>query len=253
MILVIGGTSDALEIAAALYAVRPDVVVSTATPYGGQVSVGRFPGRVVSGRMDGEALRDFIRREGISCVVDVSHPYAENISRLAIDVCAELQVAYCRYERPEEAGSAEDVIECPDFIAAGQAAETLPGILFLTIGINHVAQVLSALSDPRRVRVRVLPQSETLRQLEELGLNADHIIAMKGPFSQAMNELQFRESGAAVLITKDSGSQGGTGEKLAAARQLGLKTILVGRPQIRYPNKFSRLDHLLDFIKSLPV
>lgn len=44
MILVLGGTSDALEIAGELYQVTKDVTISMATEYGFQVSQNRFPG-----------------------------------------------------------------------------------------------------------------------------------------------------------------------------------------------------------------
>lgn len=253
MILVLGGTSDALEVAAAIFSIRPDVMVSTATEYGSQVSLGRFAGKIVSGKMDQHALRAFIVEQKISCVVDVSHPYAENISRTAIAVCQELAVRYCRYERLAVAAEDGQIITCADFTAAGLLAESLPGNIFMTIGKNHIAQVLEKISDHSRVKVRVLPQSETILELEKMGLNADHIIAIKGPFSEEMNYLMFRESGAAVLLTKDSGTQGGTDQKIEAARRLGLKIILISRPEIEYPNKFSDQDDLLDYLRQLPA
>lgn len=248
MILVLGGTSDALEIAAAIFAITPDVMVSAATEYGGAVSKNRFPGRIVAGQMDQDQLKKFLLTQGVSCVVDASHPYAENISRYAIQACRELSIAYCRFERPKVPGEG-DFITCREFQEAGELAAACQGNIFITIGKNHIAQVLAGIPELERVRVRVLPQSETIRQLEDLGLNADHIIAMKGPFSEEMNYLMFREAAASVLISKDSGTQGGTDHKIEAARRLGMKIILVSRPELNYPHQFSDLDGLLDHLR----
>jgi precorrin-6A/cobalt-precorrin-6A reductase len=198
--------------------------------------------------MDSDQLKEFLLTQGVSCIVDASHPYAENISRYAIQACRELSLGYCRFERPalRQAG---DFIICPDFQAAGELADGLRGNIFMTIGINHMAQVLAGIRERDRVRVRVLPQSETIHQLEDLGLNADHIIAMKGPFSEEMNYLLFSEAAASILISKDSGTQGGTDHKIEAARRLGMKIILVSRPALEYPNQFSDVPGLLEHLR----
>ncbi|MDD2497449.1 MAG: precorrin-6A/cobalt-precorrin-6A reductase, partial [Desulfitobacteriaceae bacterium] len=137
---------------------------------------------------------------------------------------------------------------CTDFAEARELAETLPGIIFITIGKNHIETVLDKISDKKRVRVRVLPQSETIAQLEGLGLNADQIIALKGPFSEEMNLLMLKETEAASLICKDSGKQGGTDAKLEAALKLGIKTLMIKRPRIDYPNKYQDVAELINYV-----
>ena len=248
MMLVLGGTSDALEIAGELYQRKKEVVVSTATEYGYSVSKGKFPGRVVSGKMTGEDLKNFLNKYRISCVIDASHPFAENISQNAVSVCQELGIKYLRFERPQVNQKNSGVIYCAGFPEAGELAEKIPGIIFITIGKNHIETVLAKISDKKRVRVRVLPQSETIAQLEGLGLNADQIIAMKGPFSEEMNLLMLKETGAASLICKDSRKQGGTEAKLEAALKLGIKTIMIRRPKIDYPNKYQDMAELINYV-----
>ncbi|HHT64007.1 MAG: precorrin-6A reductase [Bacillota bacterium] len=248
MILILGGTSDALEIANAIYSVTREIIVSTATEYGFEVSQERFPGKSIYGRMEREDLRKFIRSQGIKYVVDATHPYAENISRNAVAVCRELGVQYLRFERAVSKKDDYDKIICRDPVQAGDLIENLPGKVFITTGINHIKKMVSKISDKKRLIIRVLPQSETIKKLETLGFNADQIIGMKGPFSREMNYLMFRQTEAAVLVCKDSGAAGGTDDKLAAAACLGMKIILIQRPDLLYPNRFNEISTIIDYL-----
>ena len=64
-----------------------------------------------------------------------------------------------------------------------------------------------------------------------LGFGPGQIIAMRGPFSAAMNVELLRMTGAAVLVTKDGGATGGMPEKIEAARETGARLIVVGRAE----------------------
>lgn len=200
--------------------------------------------------MDQEALKKFLQGRGVDHVVDASHPYAENISKNAISVCHELGVNYLRFERPSVKQRDNDMLVCESLEQAGELAEEMPGQVFITTGINNIEKMLNKISDKKRIKVRVLPQTETISKLEHLGLNADHIIAMKGPFSEEMNFMMFREAGSSILICKESGTQGGTDHKLTAATKLGMKIILIGRPNLIYPNKFEDIGSMIEFLLS---
>ena len=56
---------------------------------------------------------------------------------------------------------------------------------------------------------------------------------MQGPFSREMNVAMLKSVGAKYLVTKDSGAAGGFPEKVAAAREAGVKLIVIGRPPQR--------------------
>ncbi|ATW28131.1 precorrin-6A reductase [Candidatus Formimonas warabiya] len=251
MILVIGGTGDALDIACTLSELTENVTISTATEYGFEVSRDRFPGRIIFGKMDREDLKKYLQKEGITHVVDASHPYAENISRHAILVCQELGIDYVRFERPAWHQEGGAVLVCASYAHAADRAEQMTGNIFISTGINHVEEFVTRISDKKRLKIRVLPQSETILKLENLGLHADHIIAMKGPFSEEMNYLMFKEAGAAILICKDSGVQGGTDHKLTAAKHLGMTSIIIKRPDLAYPNQFEQITDLKRYFKEL--
>jgi len=249
MILVIGGTCDALEIACRLYEITSDLVISTATEYGFKTSRKCFPGPIIYGKMDKEDLRQYVMNNRVRFILDASHPYAENISRNVISLCQELGIDYVRFERSMVQGKSSDLILCSTYEEAGELADRLPGNIFISIGINHVEKLLVKIKDKKRIKVRVLPQSETLAKLESKGLDADHIVALKGPFSEEMNYLLFKETQTSVLICKDSGEQGGTDKKIRAAQRLGMKTIMVARPKIDYPRMFSSPEGVLGYFK----
>ena len=54
---------------------------------------------------------------------------------------------------------------------------------------------------------------------------------MQGPFSKELNLAMLRSIGAAWMVTKEAGRAGGFEEKMTAAKEAGVKVVLIGRPQ----------------------
>jgi precorrin-2 dehydrogenase/sirohydrochlorin ferrochelatase/precorrin-6A/cobalt-precorrin-6A reductase len=76
----------------------------------------------------------------------------------------------------------------------------------------------------------MLPDGAGIARALELGYARERLIAMQGPFGYEINKAMLVHSNAAWLVTKESGSAGGYDEKLAAARDLGVRVITIGRP-----------------------
>ena len=68
---------------------------------------------------------------------------------------------------------------------------------------------------------------------------------MQGPFSQAFNEMLWREWRVDCVITKDSGSAGGYEAKVQAAKSLEIPVLLVKRPISQYRPAASDLAGVL--------
>jgi precorrin-6A/cobalt-precorrin-6A reductase len=51
------------------------------------------------------------------------------------------------------------------------------------------------------------------------------------------------------LITKDSGDVGGTIEKIDAAKESNIKTLVITRPSIEYPQKFDSIDNIIKHLE----
>ena len=168
-----------------------------ATDYGGEL-LGELPGiEVHAGRLDEADMEREL--SGAHIVVDATHPYATlasgNIRAASLAVGARC----LRLARP---------------------AEALPK------GVVSVASIACA----ERFFVRVLPLPGAITKCIDAGFSPSHVIGMQGPFTRELNEAMLRQVGAQWLVTKDSGTVGGTAEKLAAARDVGARCIVVARP-----------------------
>ena len=76
---------------------------------------------------------------------------------------------------------------------------------------------------------RVLPMVESICRLHDLNVHIKDVIAMVGPFSIDLNIQLIKEFNADHMIMKDSGSSGGTNEKIAACMETGIVPIIIKR------------------------
>ena len=53
------------------------------------------------------------------------------------------------------------------------------------------------------------------------------------------------------MITKESGKVGSVDEKLEAALELGIETIMIKRPKIQYGNAYSDFESILTYLNGL--
>ena len=105
------------------------------------------------------------------------------------------------------------------------------GTVLLTTGSKELEAYTAVQDFQTRLFPRVLPSASVLEKCAALGFPGAHIIAMQGPFSQAMNAALLRETGAKILVTKDTGVSGGFAEKVAAAKEVSAKVLVIARPR----------------------
>ena len=105
-----------------------------------------------------------------------------------------------------------------------------PGRALLTTGSKELAPYTSVADFAERFFVRVLPLPGAITKCIDAGFSPSHVIGMQGPFTRELNEAMLRQVGAQWLVTKDSGTVGGTAEKIASARDVGARCIVVARP-----------------------
>ncbi|MGO8684918.1 MAG: precorrin-6A reductase, partial [Thermoleophilia bacterium] len=230
MILVLGGTSDARDLAAELRRAGYKVLLSVVSEYGARLAQVDASG-VRSGALDETTLEPLL--DEVQAVVDATHPFAEQISALAAAACGRRGQPYLRYERPSTKLPA-GVIRAADAATAARLAvsHAHSGPILLTVGSKTVATyVAAARAAGVRVVARVLPTPASLQACTDAGLEPADIIAMQGPSSVALDEALLRHLGATVLVMKDSGEAGGVSAKLAAAERAAATAIVVMRPK----------------------
>lgn len=220
-ILILGGTAEARQLAAALVAEGVDVLSSLA----GRVSTPNLPpGRVRVGGFGGVGgLAEYLRREHASAVVDATHPFAAKITKNLVQAARITGTAVVRLERPSwrEHPQANTWIWVPDAAAARAAADS-PHRPFLTTGRQSLRD-FEAWAD-RRVLVRLVdPPANSLPRRWR-------VILSRGPYSYAGERTILTEHAIDVILTKDSGGTH-TVAKLDAACAIGIPVVIIARPE----------------------
>ncbi len=223
-LLVFGGTTESRE----LLGRGIPALCCVATDYGAKLLEGLPLVTPLVGRLDQPAMEALIRREGITHVIDATHPYAVEVTKNIRAACASTGAKLLRVSRTRTPlpGSA---------LVVGSAAEAAALLnesdekVLLTVGSKELPAFASVSNAKTRLFARVLPTSGVIAQCESLGFDAGHIIAMQGPFSRAMNEAMFAATGAKTLVTKDGGASGGMEDKLCAAENAKARVIVIGR------------------------
>jgi precorrin-6A/cobalt-precorrin-6A reductase len=220
-VLILGGTAEARELAAALAAEGYDVVTSLA----GRVREPALPvGRLRIGGFGGvDGLAEYLRAGVISAVADATHPFATTISANAAAAAERTGTPLLRLERPGWAGHprAGSWTWVSDVKAARTAGER-SARPFLTTGRQSLQSFLPWADRPVTARV-VDPPAFTLPASWRL-------LTSRGPYPYFTEQQILTDHRIDLLITKDSGGTH-TAAKLDAATDLGIGVVIIARPE----------------------
>lgn len=136
-----------------------------------------------------------------------------------------------RLARPVEA-LPKGVVSVTSIACAARFLSENPGRALLTTGSKELAPYTRLADYAERFFVRVLPLPGAITKCIDAGFSPSHIIGMQGPFTRELNEAMLRQVGAQWLVTKDSGTVGGTAEKIASRARRG-SALYRGRPSRR--------------------
>lgn len=224
MIWIIGGTT---ETGVLLENIRGKVnyIVTVVTYSGSEVLKEK---NVLVARMNYDDMINFIKENKIDTVVDMSHPYAVEVTDNAKRACEAEGVRYIRFVRKKteirNAVYVNSVEECCEFLSK------VKGCVFFTTGIKTIKDFEMVRGENRFV-YRVLPSLFSIQECVDNNIKMKDIVAVLGPFSKEFNMAMFKEYGANYVVTKDSGKEGGTAEKIDACLELGITPIIIGRAE----------------------
>ncbi|MHB1796214.1 MAG: cobalt-precorrin-6A reductase [Acidobacteriaceae bacterium] len=220
-VLILGGTSEASEIAKRL-AARSDVTVISSLA--GRVSQPRLPAGIVRvGGFGGVAgLISYLVNENIGVVIDATHPFASRISGNAELACNTLSLPLIAFERPPWKPQELDLWRTvPDVQAAASMSNHEGSRVFLSIG----RQELGAFSDCIDAWFLVRAIDEPADKMPA----KSKLILQRGPF-HLDDELQlFRNESISLIVSKNSGGTA-TYSKIEAARVLRIPVVMIDRP-----------------------
>ncbi|MGL5507809.1 MAG: cobalt-precorrin-6A reductase [Paraclostridium sp.] len=235
MILVLGGTSDSNCICKIINELNKEYIVSVTTQYGADL-VSTISKNIVISKMNLDEMINFTKCNNITLIIDATHPYAIEVSKNAVKTADMLELDYIRYERKSLVDEIEyeKVIKVSGTKDAYDLANRIGNNIFLGTGSKTLKEYVDNLKS-KKIVARVLPTVEVIKQCEDMGLNADNIVAMKGPFSESINEEIYKHYNIDLVITKESGKEGGFLEKVNAAKNLDIPIIVIIREKVDYP------------------
>ena len=228
-VIVFAGTTEGRQIAQYLGKAGVDVLVCVATEFGRQFVKESDRVKVSSERLGEEGMRR-IMKEGCSCVIDATHPYATVITGKIKAACKETGSEYFRLIR-KESYTDGDIIAVPDVASAVEYLKGTAGNILVTTGSKELEKYTAIEDYQNRVFARVLSTPTASQTCSEIGFQGRNLFCMQGPFSEELNYGLLKQVGAKYIVTKDSGEPGGFEEKVGAARRAGTKIILVSRPE----------------------
>jgi precorrin-6A/cobalt-precorrin-6A reductase len=222
-VLILGGTSEARDLASRLAARSGLRVVSSlagrvrdpALPEG-EVRIGGFGGA--------EGLAAWLTDQHITAVIDATHPFAETISASAATASHCTGVPLLRVVRPPWQPGHGDIWH--DVRSLPEAASMLPSLgsrVFLTTG----RQGLGAFAQLARMWFLIRCVDPPAGPMPP---NRQVILA-RGPYDASAERALMSAQLIDVLVTKNSGGELTAG-KLAAARDLGIPVVMVSRPEL---------------------
>lgn len=257
MIYLIGGTHEGRMLCGWLEQQGLDYFMSVATELG-RSTYQDAAKRMVVGRLDEADMSALMQAEKVDWVIDASHPHATEVSKTAIAVCKDQGIPYTRWLRepamfanPPASSASQPVTEADSFEEAFERLAQTEGRILVT-GSKELGKAIKYL-DQSRLMARIVPNSESIAICEQLGLRSDQIIGLKGPFTDAMNQLIFKEWDIKHVIFKESGEGSGFEAKIRAASACGVNAIVVKMPKMEYPQTAETLPELEAILKNHDV
>ena len=246
-ILILGGTGDAVKLAAQLANISTIEVISslagrTKKPSAlvGQVRIGGFGGA--------EGLAKYLQENAIDILIDATHPCAGQITVNGAIASQLVNIPHLMLVRPQwERVSGDDWIEVETIEAAAIAIPELVRRVFITSGRQQLEPFLERL----RLYPDLYPEMWYLiRSIDppDLELPNSKLLLDRGPFNLEQERQLLREYQIEAIVSKNSGGEA-TYAKVVAARELGIPIIMVQRPAMPEGEKVTSIAEAIAWVK----
>lgn len=219
-ILILGGTGDAVKLAAKLATVPEIEVISslagrTRKPAAlvGQVRIGGFGGAT--------GLANYLQENSIDVLIDATHPCAGQITCNGAIASQLANIPHLMLVRPQwEKISGDNWIEVESVEAAAQAIPESVKRVFITSGRQQLEPFL------QRSHIWYLMRSIDPPDIE---LPNSKVLLDRGPFNLEQERQLLQDYQIEAIISKNSGGSA-TYAKIIAARELDIPVLMVQRP-----------------------
>ncbi|MEM9449339.1 MAG: precorrin-6A/cobalt-precorrin-6A reductase [Cyanobacteria bacterium P01_E01_bin.6] len=273
-IWLIGGTQESRILAQRLVSARIPTTVTMTTDAARSLYPESDLLTLAVDRLTPETLPEFLHRHAIGAILDASHPFAVQISELAIATAQAHDIPYLRFERPSTNGaSASDaapshaeeslamqpnplepqprlVVPSIDGLLAG---EMLIGRrVLLTIGYR-LLPLFQPWQEKATLFARILPSQTALAAALDAGFTGDRLIALRPPIQVDLERALWNQWSIETVVTKASGAPGGEDTKRQLAQELGIQLITIARPPVAYPAQTQDVDEAIALLMRLAI
>lgn len=235
----LGGTTEATALCQALSAAGLRGMISFAGRVARPVRQ-PLPQRI--GGFGGVAgLAAYLRAEAITHVIDATHPFAAQMSRNAVEACAQTQVPLVALTRaPWSARTGDRWTAVPDIVGSVAALDRPPARVMLAIGRMNLPAF--APHPQHFYLLRLVDPPQTPPPLPD-----HHIVVDRGPFTTADDLALMKAHRIDLIVSKNAGGQGAYA-KIIAARELGVPVIMIDRPHLPARHELHDTRAVLDWI-----
>jgi precorrin-6A/cobalt-precorrin-6A reductase len=247
----IGGTTESATLALAIASAGLPCIVTVTTTTAKALYPTAPMLQVWVGRLNPEQLKLFLQKYQIAAVLDASHPYAVEISQMAIAATAQQQIPYLRFERQtvEYQTDNSPVIFLDSFETLLRGEYLYQKRVLLTVGYKALPLFVNW-QERSILFARILPVITSLEVAIASGFTSDRIIALRPPVNAELEKALWRYWEISLVVTKASGVAGGEDIKRIVAAQLGIPLVIISRPIVEYPQQTSDFSAALEFCKT---
>lgn len=242
-LLILGGTAEAAQLAAASVARFGESlrVISSLAGRTGRPAIP--PGEVRIGGFGGsEGLAQYLGQERIDAVIDATHPFARQISANAARAAEATGTKRLTLARPPWPRHPLDRwIEVGDIAAAAKVLPRVGQRIWLTVGAGEIEAFTALAGIWFLVRLVETPSTP-------LPLGPHELILGRGPFSLPAERVLIRRHAIDALVAKASGGEA-TFAKIEAAREASLPVVMVRRPPAEPGERVETIEEALAWLE----
>ena len=216
MILVFGGTTEGRKTVEVLEEAGSPYFYSTKT---GEQELSLHNGLRIEGAMNAETMYSFCKEHQIRLIIDAAHPFASQLHETIANVASEYDIPVIRYERiypPRDV----DITWIDDYAEVPTDIHTL----LATTGVQSISKLKYLEEKGIKVIYRILNRESSILLAHQQGATDDQLCF----YPQTVE--------ADAVLMKESGVSGGFVEKIAEAREKGMRIIALKRPKLSFEN-----------------
>ena len=214
MVLVFGGTTEGRKVAEVLEEAGTTYYYSTKM---GEQDIALHHGKRIDGAMDAEAMQTFCHEHDIRLMVDAAHPFASQLHKTIAQISEKQNIPVIRYERiypPRDS----DITWIDDY---SQIPTDIHSLL-ATTGVQSISKLKYLEAKGIKVIYRILNRESSIHLAHQQGATDEQLC-----FYPQMAE-------AEAVLMKESGESGGFSEKIAEAKEKGMRIFALKRPELSF-------------------